>query len=259
MENFLQYIIILALLLYHPASGLSQEVDPKLFQPSRMVSAEISKKQLKKIYLAGSHTQTLHCGCYFDKLKQVFSTLCEQAPRQPGMKKKPKILEWVHAVPITVFANPLNCWKKKSCTRVGRTGLPRPQCCREISPKFKTREADMHNLFPAIVAEQTEPRPGSKSAWFGGMEEYRFCSEENKAPSEPRTGVRGDFARAYFYMAYQYRIPIPGELEDRLRMWHLNDPPGRWEEERNSLIEIVQGNRNPFIDHPELVERVRDF
>ena len=47
--------------------------------------------------------------------------------------------------------------------------------------------------------------------------------------------------------------------EDVLRMWHIMDPPDIWEMDRNSLIEQKQGNRNPFIDHPELVERVRDF
>ena len=33
----------------------------------------------------------------------------------------------------------------------------------------------------------------------------------------------------------------------------------QWEQERNTLIEQEQGNRNPFIDQPELVERVGDF
>ncbi len=60
-------------------------------------------------------------------------------------------------------------------------------------------------------------------------------------------------------MSYQYKLSLDADLEDRLRHWHLMDPPDAWEEKRNSMIEVVQGNRNPFIDHPELVERVRDF
>jgi len=33
----------------------------------------------------------------------------------------------------------------------------------------------------------------------------------------------------------------------------------QWEQERNTLIEQEQGNRNPFIDQPELVEWVGNF
>ena len=47
--------------------------------------------------------------------------------------------------------------------------------------------------------------------------------------------------------------------EDMLRMWHFMDPPDTWEINRNSLIEQKQGNKNPFIDHTELVERVKSF
>ena len=32
--------------------------------------------------------------------------------------------------------------------------------------------------------------------------------------------------------------------------WHKDDPVDAWELQRNSRAESVQGNRNPFIDHP---------
>ena len=60
-------------------------------------------------------------------------------------------------------------------------------------------------------------------------------------------------------MSFLYKIQIQDRLEKKLRMWHFEDPPDKMEEIRNSLIEQVQGNRNYFIDHPEAVERVRDF
>jgi endonuclease I len=60
-------------------------------------------------------------------------------------------------------------------------------------------------------------------------------------------------------MSFLYRIQIQHNLEENLRTWHFEDPPDKMEEIRNSLIEQVQGNRNPFIDHPEIVERVIDF
>ena len=86
-----------------------------------------------------------------------------------------------------------------------------------------------------------------------------MCLKGGIIPKEPSAKARGNLARAYLYMSFQYRIPIQDKLEDRLRTWHFEDPPDKAENERNSLIELIQGNRNPFIDHPEIVERVRDF
>jgi endonuclease I len=60
-------------------------------------------------------------------------------------------------------------------------------------------------------------------------------------------------------MSFLYKIQIQNTLEENLRAWHFKDPPDKIEKTRNSLIEQVQGNRNPFIDHPEIVERVIDF
>ena len=38
--------------------------------------------------------------------------------------------------------------------------------------------------------------------------------------------------------------------------WHLNDPVSQKEIDRNNQIYLFQGNRNPFIDHPEYVEEI---
>ncbi|HHX76027.1 MAG TPA: endonuclease I, partial [Acholeplasmataceae bacterium] len=36
--------------------------------------------------------------------------------------------------------------------------------------------------------------------------------------------------------------------------WHEEDPVSDFELSRNSKIYNIQSNRNPFIDHPELVD-----
>jgi endonuclease I len=38
--------------------------------------------------------------------------------------------------------------------------------------------------------------------------------------------------------------------------WHLEDPVDAFESRRNDIIHQHQGNRNPFIDHEELVCRM---
>lgn len=41
-----------------------------------------------------------------------------------------------------------------------------------------------------------------------------------------------------------------------LLQWHVEDPVDDLERARNNVVFLHQGNRNPFIDHPEWVEGV---
>ena len=82
---------------------------------------------------------------------------------------------------------------------------------------------------------------------------------------EPIDAYKGDFARTYFYVTARYYSEDgswPGSAMtdgaellpwavDMLLEWHVEDPVGRKELERNGTIYAMQGNRNPFIDRPE--------
>jgi len=91
---------------------------------------------------------------------------------------------------------------------------------------------------------------------------------------EPRAAVKGDVARMLFYMAVRYeggrgdpdlelvertdnrsRRPQHGRLS-ALLSWHATDPVDDRERRRNDRIFEKQGNRNPFIDHPELAQKI---
>jgi len=84
---------------------------------------------------------------------------------------------------------------------------------------------------------------------------------------EPRDDFKGDFARTYFYMATRYygedgswpgspmttgAQPKPWALQ-MLIAWSDADPVSTKETDRNNAVYAIQGNRNPFIDHPEYV------
>ncbi|MBF4161144.1 endonuclease [Nocardioides acrostichi] len=91
---------------------------------------------------------------------------------------------------------------------------------------------------------------------------------------EPPDRVKGDVARMIFYMAVRYEgddgfpdlepdestdngtSPFMGRLSV-LEQWNDEDPPDAFEHARNDKIyENWQGNRNPFIDHPEWVDAI---
>ncbi len=90
---------------------------------------------------------------------------------------------------------------------------------------------------------------------------------------EPADEYKGDFARSYFYVvtAYQnltwaanyqwmvadgaYPTLRPWAIELLLE-WHRADPVSEKELTRNEAVYAIQGNRNPFIDYPDLAEYI---
>ena len=92
----------------------------------------------------------------------------------------------------------------------------------------------------------------------------------------PADEYKGDFARAYFYIATCYGDSLtwvetgePGTamtndnwqefrpwLRDLLLSWHRMDPVSTKEKTRAIEVNKIQGNRNPFIDYPERVEYI---
>ena len=65
----------------------------------------------------------------------------------------------------------------------------------------------------------------------------------------------GDVARIILYISIRYNlnIDVVGSLQTFLQ-WHEMDPVNDFERTRNDRIFGIQNNRNPFIDHPELVD-----
>ena len=76
---------------------------------------------------------------------------------------------------------------------------------------------------------------------------------------QPPLEHRGNVARALFYSAAMYNKDITEIEEHYLRKWHVEDPVDDDEILRNDLVEESQGNRNPFIDFPQLVKNIKDF
>ena len=76
---------------------------------------------------------------------------------------------------------------------------------------------------------------------------------------QPPVGHRGNVARALFYAAGFYGYSISPLQEHYLKKWHFEDPADSAEVERNDQIEAAQGNRNPYIDFPQMVDRIGDF
>ena len=133
---------------------------------------------------------------------------------------------------------------------------------------------DVHNLKPCDRSVNSSR--GTKDFDFGGNQHSEALDCLTDSDSwEPPDYVKGDIARILFYMVVRYdpgvdhenntfdlelvdyttpnnTEPILGKLSSLLD-WHLSDPVDDFEINRNEIIFGFQQNRNPFIDHPNLV------
>ncbi|AGH82138.1 endonuclease I [Psychromonas sp. CNPT3] len=153
----------------------------------------------------------------------------------------------------------------------------------EISPMY----TDIHPLFATDgyvnsrrsrfpYGETNYPTWTSKNG--SKLGQANASTNYNGIVFEPIDEFKGDFARAYFYMATRYenvistwkgKDTIGSAVLDGsknrvfqpwvitlLKRWHANDPVSLKERQRNKAAFDYQGNRNPYIDHPEYVTEI---
>lgn len=146
----------------------------------------------------------------------------------------------------------------------------------EYTPAY----SDMWNLYPsdasANQAKLNYPFGETRSTSFdNGVTKVGPAKSGYGGGSanvfEPADQYKGDFARTIFYMAtvyddiywtYDYMFVknsyptlVPWAY-NMLLQWSRMDPVSQKEIDRNNAVEQSQGNRNPFIDFPNLAEYI---
>ncbi|RAL23868.1 hypothetical protein DL240_06885 [Lujinxingia litoralis] len=130
-------------------------------------------------------------------------------------------------------------------------------------------EGDIHHLFPTDSRSNSyrgnfefgnTDCSGSSCTWDSGVGTKLGTSNDGRGRVfEVRMQNRGDMARAHFYFSVRYGLSIDSQEEAVLRQWNCQDPPDDWERLRNDRVEVVQNNRNPFVDRPDFVDQIADF
>ena len=111
--------------------------------------------------------------------------------------------------------------------------------------------ADMHHIRPCNPSENSSR--GNKK--FGTSSGYYD-------PSKHGDDFRGDVARIIFYMFVRYTeadkhtFKSVAQSKELLLEWNKIDPVSETEIIRNDYTYTIQGNRNPFIDHPECADLI---
>ena len=136
---------------------------------------------------------------------------------------------------------------------------------------------DMINIYPcepAISELLQDNMPGEPitTTWTNGTISIGADEKGQGVWSFPES-AKGEFARVFFYMATIYPMDLWGsrgilfmsdgsfpsfseEAIELLLGYHTQYPPTEHEKHRNNLIEKIQGNRNPFVDYPELANLI---
>lgn len=139
---------------------------------------------------------------------------------------------------------------------------------------------DLNHLYPseadANMAKSNYPLGEVETVTFdNGITKvgYAYSGQGGGAAQvfEPADQYKGDFARTYFYMAtcyqdltwkYTYMVQsgsyptLKQWAYELLLTWAREDPVSQKEIDRNEAVYEIQGNRNPFIDFPELAEYI---
>lgn len=160
--------------------------------------------------------------------------------------------------------------------------------CYHLNPSNSTANSARSNYPLGVPVKDFKSNTGSLKV---GKRHHDALNEDHYV-FEPKDEYKGDFARAYFYMATCYGKDINGNYDatvcsaykgwrvdnkdvgskyamqndnylefqpweqEVLITWHRQDPVSEKEIKRADAVSNFQHNRNPFIDYPYLAEYI---
>ena len=212
--------------------------------------------------LASLITSTHKYYTSYDGLRDVF-TESDADPDNPG-----KIL-WFYTGTSVSFSGSFN------------TGTNRehvwPKDGGDAFPASTGPGSDAHHLRPANQNLNSTrgsnsfgevPQTSSNIVGENGSTNYKNLCYQAGGVFYPGVGYRGATARILMYMQTRWgdehnltfvlgkgSCKTIGDIETLMK-WHLEEPPTDLERTRNEVVFGIQGNRNPFIDHPEYAEMI---
>ena len=129
----------------------------------------------------------------------------------------------------------------------------------------KNHATDLHNL--RVTCQNSNGMHGNKfyDDKNSDLTFFPNLADDGNISHSYQGDHRGDVARILFYMALRYDfLELNDDLDTNnntsmgklsvLLKWNEEDPVDDFETQRNNRIYEFQGNRNPFIDYPELAD-----
>lgn len=160
---------------------------------------------------------------------------------------------------------------------LGYTHMVFPEWAGDILPYNMEISLDLHNIYPCnidvanaiynmIVWDVDEVTYNNGALCIGQTD----IAGTTVRAYEPNDEYKGDIARAIMYAVVCYggefhwqgqswnlfndnSYPVFNSLSEAILLaWHEADPVSEKEKTRNDVVYRLQGNRNPFVDYPDL-------
>ncbi len=155
--------------------------------------------------------------------------------------------------------------REVSCSGIPNANAPEAMNTEHTWPKSlgaanEPAKSDINHLYPT----DTFANSTRSSYPFGNVNEANAKWKQGGSSFDgklfmPREDQRGKVARAYFYFSVRYKLGISESQEAVVKEWHKKYPVTQAERDRNEKIFSFQGNRNPFVDRPEFVDKISNF
>ena len=210
-----------------------------------------SKKLMyNDVYRAGEGHKTIYCGCDVEHHgKRVLPNLksCDYKVRKENNRFRAERIEAEHIVPASLIGLQNKCMIENKSMKSKRN------YCEKNDPNFRKAYVDLHNLVPAI-GEVNLDRSNypfkeirTNDVNYGSQCNMSISFKDRQAM--PPKAAKGEVARAYLYMSDRYDIRLSKNDRRTYEIWHKQNPPTKWEIEKNKRVKKIQGNSNPYIQN----------
>jgi hypothetical protein len=137
-----------------------------------------------------------------------------------------------------------------------------------LGAEYAPGKCDLHHLY--ISDSDANSKRGSHPfgivqsdiVWQEGGSVLGDGSTPDEQVFEPRAEHRGNIARAMMYFRSRYAAKVTDDAVDKMvdlelyKAWHKDDPPTADDIARTLAIKEEQGNANPFVVCPTLLDRL---
>jgi deoxyribonuclease-1 len=194
-----------------------------------------------------THHETLYCDCHWSNTKDVDLESCHMA--SANSHSRAHEIEWEHMVPASHLGHDRACWKEDLCTTKAGKPFHGRTCCRQVDKEFRTREAELYNLWPSdgLINQLRQNYEYTALPFSNPTYGCRFIIDKTRHLVEPDDKVKGIVARASLFMAHQYNIQFDREQLALFERWDMLYPPTEWEKTWAQSVKQYEGYDNPFI------------